>query len=110
MLIKTDHTGLILSAGIRLKPIRPKIKFHDCRAHCKDALNEEDWNDVLNSNNIDEAVNHLERTIQNHMNSCMPLKTVSVSSCDPFWVTFLVKCLLRAKSRISPLRGRNSMT
>ena len=32
----------------------------------------------------------------------MPLKTVSVSSRDPFWGTPLVKCLHRAKSRISP--------
>lgn len=43
----------------------------------------------------------MERIIHSHMNSCMPLKTVSVSSRDPFWVTPLVKCLQRAKSRIS---------
>ena len=47
-------------------------------------------------------MNHLERTIHSHMNCCMPLKTVSVSSRGPFWVTPLVKYLQRAKSRISP--------
>lgn len=102
MLKNTDHTGLILSAGIKLKPIRRKIKVRDCRAHYKKnlykALNEEDWNDVLNSNNIDEAVDHSERTIHSHFK----LLHASVSSRDPFWVPPLVNCLQRAKSRISP--------
>ena len=51
MLIKTDHTGLNLLAGIKLNPVRHKIKVRDCRAHCKEslykALDKEDWNDVL---------------------------------------------------------------
>ena len=32
----------------------------------------------------------------------MPLKTVSISSRDPEWITPLLKSLLRIKSRISP--------
>lgn len=58
-------------------------------------------NNVLNSNNIAEAVDHLERIIHSHMNSSMALKTVSVSSRDLLWETPLVKCVQRANSRIS---------
>ena len=32
----------------------------------------------------------------------MPLKTVRIFSCDPEWITPLLKSLLRTKSRISP--------
>ena len=48
---------------------------------------------------VDQAVNQLERIIREHLNRCMPLRTVSMSPRDPVWMTPLVKCMLRAKSR-----------
>ena len=48
---------------------------------------------------VDQAVNQLERIIREHLNRCMPLRTVSMSPRDPGWMTPLVKCMLRAKSR-----------
>ncbi len=38
MLTKTDHAGVILQAGIKLKPMRRKFQFRDCRKPRKDAL------------------------------------------------------------------------
>jgi hypothetical protein len=33
MLTKTDHIGVILPAGTKLKPMRRKVEFRDCRKH-----------------------------------------------------------------------------
>ena len=105
MLTKTDHIGVILPAGMKLKPMRRKVEFRDCRKHRKEdfykALAEEDWEDVLQSTNVNDAVNCLERKIMDHMNRCMPTKTVSISSRDPYWMSPLIKSLLKAKSRIA---------
>ncbi|CAB4027546.1 RNA-directed DNA polymerase from transposon X-element, partial [Paramuricea clavata] len=55
MLTKTDHIGVILPAGTKLKPIRRKVEFPDCRKHRKKdfhkALAKEDWEDVSQSTN-----------------------------------------------------------
>ena len=60
MLIKTDHTGVILSAGMKLKPMRRKFLFRDCRKHRKDALYkalaEQNWEAVQKATNVDESV------------------------------------------------------
>ena len=54
MLIKADHTGVILPAGTKLRPIRRKVKVRDCRKHRKEDLYDlyivlagKDWDDVL---------------------------------------------------------------
>ena len=105
MLIKTDHQGVILPAGTKLKPVRRKVQIRDTRKHRKEALylalNEEDWSEVLSGNNVDCVVNNMEKTIWTLMDKCMPLKSVRRSSRDPVWMTPLVKSMLRAKSRIS---------
>ena len=53
MLIKTDHIGFIVPAGKKLKPIRKKVQFRDCREHRKQALYlalaSECWDDVLDN-------------------------------------------------------------
>ncbi|CAB3989789.1 Hypothetical predicted protein, partial [Paramuricea clavata] len=90
MLTKTNHMGVILPAGTKLKPMRRKVEFRDCRKHRKEdfhrALAEEDWEDVSQSTNVNDAVNCLERKIMDHMNKCMLTKTVSISSRDPYWI------------------------
>ncbi|CAB4023089.1 RNA-directed DNA polymerase from transposon X-element, partial [Paramuricea clavata] len=105
MLTKTDHMGVILPAGTKLKPMRRKVEFRDCRKHRKEdfhkALAEEDWEDVSQSTNVNDSVNCLERKIKDHMNKCMPTKTVSISSRDPYWMSPLIKSLLKSKSRIA---------
>ena len=56
---------------------------------------------------VNEAVNNLETIIHKNMDICMPLKTVTVSSRDPSWMTPLVKSLIRRKTKIgSTQRGR----
>ena len=37
------------------------------------------------------------------MDRCLPVRTVSMSSRDPAWMTPLLKSLIKAKSRVSPL-------
>ena len=50
---------------------------------------------------INSAVDKIENKILNLMDRCMPLRTVSMSSRDPAWMSPLLKLMLRDKSRIS---------
>ena len=104
-LIKSNHQGVILLAGTKLKPLHRKVQILDTRKHRKEvlylALNVEDWSEVLSGNNVDCVVNNMEKKIRTLMDKCMPLKSVTLSSRDPVWMTPLVKSMLRAKSRIS---------
>lgn len=77
MPIKTDHTRVILPAGIKLKPIHQKVKVHDCRKHHK-----EEWDDVSETTDVDDAMYQLECKM-GHMNKCMPKKTASISLHQP---------------------------
>ena len=38
MLIKTDHEGFVLPAGLKLKPVRRKVLVRDCREHRKQSF------------------------------------------------------------------------
>ena len=105
--IKTDHTAVILPAGTKLKPIRCKVQIRDCRENRKatlyTALAEENWDNVLAAPDVQQAVCVLEEKIRGHMDRCMPVKTVSMSSRDPPWMTPLLKSMIRTKSRVSRL-------
>ena len=102
--IKTDHTAVILPAGTKLKPIRCKVQIWDCRENCKATLHtvlaEENWDNVLA---VQQAVCVLEEKIHGHMDRCMAVRTVSMSSHDPPWMTLLLKSMIRMKSRVSCL-------
>ena len=103
MLTKTDHKGVILPPGMKLKPLRYKVQLTDCREHCKANLYSEleqvDWGFVLEANNIEDAVTSLETKILELMNACMPLLIVKMSSRDPFWMSPLIKYLLKIKAK-----------
>ena len=105
MQIKTDHFGVILPAGSKLKPIRTKVLIRDRRAHRKialyQALENENWNQVLSANHPDQAVEKLEAVIHRHLNNCMPQRTVSMSTRDPHWMSPLVKSMLKTKAKVS---------
>ena len=102
MLIKTDHLGFIVPAGKKLRPIRQKVQFREQALYL--ALAPECWDEVLEADNIEKAVNILEFKILSSINRCMPLRTATLSTRDPRWMTPLVKYMLRDKSRISVLR------
>ena len=65
------------------------------------ALATVDWSDVFNVVDINKAVEVLEEKILAVMDECMPQKSVRMSSRDPVWMSPLVRCMLRSKSRIS---------
>ena len=94
-----------MPTGIKLKPVRTNVRIRDCREHRKNDLYrvpaDESWDDILNSSDVNLAVFNLERTIQMHMDRCMPFKMVRMSSRDPVWMTPLIKSLMREKSRIT---------
>lgn len=84
MLMRTDHKGIILPAGSKLKPICCKVKVCDCRDPHKfllyDALARQNWDNLVESSDVDQAVNCLESMILGHMGRYMPYWTVSISS------------------------------
>ena len=67
MLMRTDHLGFFVPAGKKLKPIRRKVSFRDCRELRKSALylalDAEVWRDVVQAENIQDAVKRFERKI-----------------------------------------------
>ena len=91
--------------NIQLKPVHRKALVRDCREHRKQSfymvLAALDWSDVFNVVDINKAVELLEEKILAVMDKCMPQKSVRMSSSDPVWMSLLVKCMLRSKSRIS---------
>ena len=68
LLINTDNTGVILPAGMRLKPILRKFLFRDCKKHRKDALYkalaERNCGAAQKATNVDEALDCLSKKIQ----------------------------------------------
>ena len=102
---KTDHRGVVLPPVNKLKPVRTKHEFRDRREHRKldfyRRIQMEDWSDILSKDNIDSAVIEFNSTLLRIMDECMPLKSVSVSTRDPAWMTPLVKSLLKKKSRLT---------
>ena len=110
---KSNHRGVILPAGSKLRPLRRKVHIRDRRLHWKQdlymALVEEDCREVLDTENVNEAVNKLETTIRGHSDRCMPVRVVTMSSRDPAWMTPLVKAILRSKSCVSDKARLNEL-
>jgi hypothetical protein len=83
MQIKTDHLGIIVPPpGTKLKPIRVKCTIRDRRTH------------------------RIHTTINSLLDSCLPTRTVKMSTRDPIWLTPLVKSLLQRKYKLVA-RGKN---
>ena len=57
--IKTDHEGVMLPPGIKLKPLKYKYTMHDYREHRRigfhSKLLELDWDDVYKSDDVNTA-------------------------------------------------------
>ncbi|EDO46338.1 predicted protein [Nematostella vectensis] len=107
--IKTDHLGFIVPAAKKLKPIRTRLAFRDCRQQHKDALYKRlvdfDWSPLRELSSIDDITNTFQSTLHLLMDECLPLKSITMSSRDPPWLTPLVKVLLRKKRRLQ-CRGK----
>ena len=101
--MKTDHKGVILPAGVRLKLLRFSCTMRDYREHRKimfhHKLLEQDWNNVNDNFDLDTAVNSLHSTLEKLMNECFPRKSIRMSSRDPPWMSPLVKSLLKKKKK-----------
>lgn len=108
--MKTDHNGVILPAGVRLKPLKFSSTMRDYREHRKimfyHKLLEQDWDHVNDNSDLDTAVNSLHSTLEKLMNECFPSKSIRMSSRDPPWMSPLVKSLLKKKTRSRKGGGR----
>ena len=112
-LIKTDHKGVVLPARNKLRPVRRKVTIRDFREHRKQALyltlSSEDWSELLSATNVDAAVSQLEAKLITFMDRCLTLKTVTMSSRDPAWISPVVKALLKdSKEQLATIHRRIS--
>ena len=87
-----------------------KCTIRDRKTHrmltLKNALQQQDWSKVLDSDDVNEAANILHTTINYLLDSCLPIRTVKMSTRDPIWMTPLVKSLLQRKHKLVA-RGKN---
>ena len=101
--MKTDHLGVVLPPGLKLKPVRIKVTFRDYREHRKilfeNRIQAYEWSEVFNATDTDVATNLLNQSVKNLMDECFPKKTVQVSARDPPWITPLVKYLMKKRSK-----------
>ena len=101
--IKTDHRGVIVPAGAKLKPMRYKFTMHDYREHRKIAFHakllEQSWDVIFDSEDVESASRYLQSTLRDLMNENFPAKTVRISTRDPPWMTPLAKALLKKKAK-----------
>ena len=101
--IKTDHRGVIVPAGARLKPMRYKCTMHDYREHRKIAFHakllEQSWDAIFDSKDVESASRYLQSTLRDLMNENFPVKTMHMSTRDPPWMTPLTKALLKKKAK-----------
>ena len=102
--MKSDHKGVVLPAGKKLKPVRCTYKIHDYREHRKIAFRQKllefNWEYMNSNTDVDRLVEELQAALCNMMEQCFPTKTVRVSSRDPKWMTPLLKILLKKRARL----------
>jgi hypothetical protein len=55
------------------------------------SLQQQNWSKVLDSDDLNEAANILHTTISSLLDSCLPTRTIKMSTRDPIWLTPLVK-------------------
>ena len=82
---------------------RKTVSFPDSRAQhiavLREALASYNWGAVhADGNDVDAAYNNLVRIIKELIKKCIPFKTVTVRDTDPWFVTPLVKSLLRRRN------------
>ena len=105
--MKTKHKA------IHVRPIfyapetvirRRKVQIFDLRAHNIDALRYsiamQDWNSVLQCDDIDVAYDVFLSTINQLVQRCIPVKYVTMGPKDPDFITPLVKSLLRRRNKL----------
>ena len=101
--MKTDHWGVVLPPGNKLKPLRTKCSFRDFREHHKITFTSElqdfDWTPVMIAPDVETATDVLNEKLHYLMDKCFPVRRVVMSTRDPPWITPLVKYLLRKKKR-----------
>ena len=112
--IKTDHKGIVLPPGAKLKPVRFKYILCDYREHRMNKFHQEllehDWNNVNRCTNVDSAAECLQSDLRRLMAQCFPAKTVRMSSRDPPWISPLEADLQVLKLKINNLSCNNRKT
>ena len=56
---------------------------------------------MINVPDVEVATSILNKDLRNLMDKCFPVRSFVMSSCDPPWITPLVKYLLRKKKRVA---------
>lgn len=110
--VKTKHKALIITPFTHknidnnqlYKCVKRKSVVYDLRPHCIDFLRYRlgtyDWGSVIDMDNLDEMYCAFLQVILNSITECIPSKTVTLKSTDPYYITPYVKRLLIKRNRL----------
>ena len=104
----TDHLVVTCSPSNRPENLRKSVIFCDRldrnRQSFNLALDNQDFDYILEYTNVDNALDELNRVLMVELNHYCPLKKVKMSTRDPFYITPLRKFLTKQKNRAYSLK------
>jgi len=114
-LLKTKHSAVLINSGAQssstviTRPTKRKqVKVYDVRSHAIDRLRaaicESDWSEVYSTDDITAMYEAFLLKCRTLIDSCIPVKMVSLGPRDPEFVTPLIKSLLKTRNKLR--RGR----
>ena len=102
-LVRSDHLSVMVTPRIQAKPERKHVYFRDVRQHRKIDMENKlkffDWSKVFSVNDVEEAVRLLNQEICLMFNESFPRIKVKTSSCDPPYMSPLVKYLCNIRNK-----------
>ena len=110
--VKSDHLAIIAYTGCRPTDINKKRTVLQHRPRTPDQhaaflayLSDKNWDDVLNTTDTQSAFDIFYASVLSMLDTFYPLRAVTVTNRDPYFVTPKVKSLLRKRNRLMR-RGR----
>ena len=105
--VKSDHSAIILTNGemiVNTLKVKRKVTFR-CKSpkqHCELLSFCRRFNDehILYSTSVQECADLFYASVENLLEKFYPLKIITVSNCDPPYLTPEIKFLLRKKNQL----------
>ena len=105
--VRTGHMAIVASDAALNLPINKKKSVCTFRrrtptqhAALLAELKTIDWKSVISTNDIEYAFCQFYEIMNNLLNKYYPLKSITISDKDPYFITPEIKCLLRLKNKM----------
>jgi hypothetical protein len=105
--LKTKHQAIHVKPTVYASETvirRRKVHIYDLQDHNIDALRYnvamQDWSSVLQRDNIDSTYDMFLNTTKQLIETCIPVKYITMGRKDPEYINPLVKSLLRQRNKL----------